>query len=97
MFDRPVTALAEGELGGRQVIVSGNEDGKVRVWELAIGQPISGPHQVPDLDGGITAAAIIPSWDGCRPALAGKKRVPRDDPYLGKLRDFTSASCGTWR
>ena len=81
VFDRPVTALAGGELGGRQVIVSGDEDGKVRVWELSTGHLISGPHQVPDLDGGITAAAIIPSWDGGRLALAGKKRVRRGDPY----------------
>ena len=92
VFDRPVTALAGGELGGRQVIVSGDQDGKVRVWELATGQLISGPHQVPDLDAGITAAAIIPSWDGGRLALAGKKRVPRDDPYLDKLRDLAAKS-----
>lgn len=76
VFDRPVTALAGGELAGRQVIVSADEEGKVRVWELASGQLISGPHWVPDLDGGITAAVIIPSWDGGRLALAGKKHVP---------------------
>jgi len=92
VFDRPVTALAGGELGGRQVIVSGDEDGKIRVWELATGRLISGPHQVPDLDAGITAAAIIPSWDGGRLALAGKKHVPRDDPYLDKLRDLAGKS-----
>ena len=92
VFDRPVAALAGGELGGRQVVVSGDDDGKVRVWELATGQLISGPHQVPDLDGGITAAAIIPSWDGGRLALAGKKRVPRRDPYHDKLlRDSVAA------
>lgn len=76
VFDRPVTALAGGELAGRQVVVSGDEEGKVRVWELATGQLISGPHWVPDLDDGITAAAIIPSWDGGRLALAGKRRIP---------------------
>ena len=76
VFDRPVTALAGGELAGRQVIVSGDEEGKVRVWELATGQLISGPHQVPDLDGGITAVAIIPSWDGGRLALAGQETRP---------------------
>ena len=92
VFDRPVTALSGGELGGRQVIVSGDEEGKVRVWELATGQLISGPHQVPDLDAGITAAATVPSWDGGRLALAGKKRVPRDDPYLDKLRDLVAKS-----
>ena len=62
------------------MIVSGDEDGKVRVWELSTEHLISGPHQVPDLDGGITAAAFIPSWDGGRLALAGKKRVRRGDP-----------------
>ncbi|HVB44090.1 MAG TPA: AAA family ATPase [Streptosporangiaceae bacterium] len=92
VFDRPVTALAGGEFGGRQVIVSGDQEGKVRVWDLATGKLISGPHQVPDLDAGITAAAIIPSWDGGRLALAGKKHVPREDPYLDKLRDLAAKS-----
>jgi WD40 repeat protein len=83
VFDCPVTALAGGELGGQQVIVSADEDGKVRVWELATGRLMSGPHLVPDLDGGITAAAVIPSWDGGRLALAGKKRVPGGDRSRG--------------
>jgi WD40 repeat protein len=94
VFDRPVTALAEGELGGRQVVVSGDEEGKLRVWELATGRLISGPHWVPDLDGGITAAAIIPSWDGGRLALAGKKRVPGTNPYLDTLRERGAESAG---
>ena len=75
-YDEPVQALTTGELGTRKVVVGGDGKGRVRIWDLTTGRAVSGPHLVPELDGGITAIGIVPSWDGGRLVLAGRKRVP---------------------
>ncbi|MGH3417973.1 MAG: hypothetical protein ACRDOD_00010 [Streptosporangiaceae bacterium] len=64
--DVACTALTVGELDGRMVVVGGDGKGRVRIWELSTGREISGPYLVPELDGGITAIGIVPSWDGGR-------------------------------
>ena len=38
-----VRAVAIGRIGDRDVIVSGSEDGTVRVWDAAAGQPRGDP------------------------------------------------------
>jgi WD40 repeat protein len=38
-----VNAVAVGQLGGRTVVVSGSDDGTVRVWDAAVGEPLGGP------------------------------------------------------
>ena len=37
------TAVAVGELDGRPVVVTGSDDGTVRVWDLATGDPVGDP------------------------------------------------------
>ena len=51
-----VNAVAVGELGGRPVIVSGDNEGTVRVWELADGTPIGDPLK--GHDGWVSAVAV---------------------------------------
>jgi WD40 repeat protein len=51
-----VNAVAVGELDGRPVIVSGGEDGTVRVWELADGSPVGDP--LTGHDGAVNAVAV---------------------------------------
>ena len=36
-------AVAVGELDGRPVVISGSDDGTVRVWDLATGAPVGDP------------------------------------------------------
>ena len=38
-----VNAVATAELDGRPVVISGRDDGSVRVWDLATGEPVSDP------------------------------------------------------
>jgi eukaryotic-like serine/threonine-protein kinase len=38
-----VNAIAIAQLDGRPVVVSGSEEGTVRVWDLATGAPIDRP------------------------------------------------------
>ncbi|HET9971648.1 MAG TPA: WD40 repeat domain-containing protein [Streptosporangiaceae bacterium] len=96
--DVACTALTAGELDGRMVVVGGDGKGRVRIWELSIGREIGGPYLVPELDGGITAIGIVPSWDGGRLVLAGSKRVrPADDKQaqaLDRAQQFLSAAFG---
>jgi WD40 repeat protein len=42
--EQGVRAVAFGEVDGRPVIVSGSEDGSVRVWDARSGQPHREPH-----------------------------------------------------
>jgi WD40 repeat protein len=39
----PVRAVAAAELNGHPVVISGSNDGSVRVWDLATGSPVGGP------------------------------------------------------
>ena len=48
--------MAVGERHGRPVIVSGGDDGTVRVWDLESGEPALGP--LTGHDGGVTAVAV---------------------------------------
>ena len=54
--DSPVSAVAVGERHGRPVIVSGGDDGTVRVWDLESGEPVLGP--LTGHDGGVSAVAV---------------------------------------
>ena len=38
-----VNAVAVGQLDGRTLIVSGSDDGSVRVWDAATGTPVADP------------------------------------------------------
>ena len=48
--------MAVGERHGRPVIVSGGDDGTVRVWDLDSGEPVLGP--LTGHDGGVQAVAV---------------------------------------
>jgi WD40 repeat protein len=55
--DGKVTAVAAGVRQGRPVIVSGDENGTVRVWDLDTGELVLGPLAGRD-DGTVTAVAV---------------------------------------
>jgi len=52
----PVTAVAIGRAGDRDVIVSGSDDGPVRVWDAVTGNPAAGPPA--DQYGPVMAVAV---------------------------------------
>ena len=54
--DGPVRAVAIGRAGDRDVIVSGSDDGTVRVWDAVTGDPAGDP--LADHDGPVSAVAI---------------------------------------
>ena len=54
--DGGVSSVAVGELEGRAVIVSGGEDGTVRVWDLATGRPVGEPLR--GHDGAVRSVAV---------------------------------------
>ena len=51
-----VFAVAVGRAGDRDVIVSGSDDGTVRVWDAATGQPVGQP--LTGHTGGVSAVAV---------------------------------------
>src|SRR5207237_565989 len=51
-----VGAVAVGQAGGREVIVSGGWDGTVRVWDAATGEPLGQP--LTGHTGGVGAVAV---------------------------------------
>ena len=68
--DSPVTAVAAGTLSDRTpVIVSGGEDGVVRVWRLADGTPVGEP--LPGHDDGVCAVAAGALPDGTPVIISG--------------------------
>ena len=54
--DGDVWSVAVGERDGRAVIVSGGNDGTVRVWDLATGRPVGEPLR--GHDGGVWSVAV---------------------------------------
>ena len=51
-----VNAVAVGQLDGRTVVVSGSDDGTVRVWDAATGAPVGDPFT--GHAGGVSAVAV---------------------------------------
>lgn len=43
VHDRPVNAVATGRLASRPVVVSGGDDGQVRIWDLESGAQVGSP------------------------------------------------------
>ena len=54
--DGQVNAVAVGRAGDRDVIVSGSDDGTVRVWDAVTGHPVGAP--LAGHDGRVNAVAI---------------------------------------
>ena len=73
--DGPVEAVAVGGLpDGTPVIVSGGDDGTVRVWRLADGTPVGEPlrgHDRGVADGGVKAVAMGALPDGTPVIVSG--------------------------
>ena len=89
-----VNAVAVAELDGRPVVISGSDDGTVRVWDLATGTPIGDPFT--GHTGAVLAVAVA-ELDG-RPVVisGGDDRTvrvwdlatgtPVGDPFTGHRR-----------
>ena len=88
---RTVHAVAVAELDGRPVVISGGDDGTVRVWDLATGTPVSDPFT--GHDGSVRAVAVA-ELDGRPVVISGSDdrtvRVwdlatgtPVGDPFTG--------------
>ena len=89
--DGPVNAVAAAELDGRPVVISGSDDGTVRVWDLATGTPVGDPftgHGGPvnavaaaELDG--RPVVISGSGDGTVRVWDLATGTPVGDPFTG--------------
>ena len=73
-IDGPVNAVAIGRAGDRDIIVSGSDDGTVRVWDAVTGGPVGGP--LADVDS-VNAVAI---------GRAGDRDIIVSDPGDGTVR-----------
>ena len=95
-----MNAVAAAELDGRPVVISGSDDGTVRVWDLATGTPVGDPFTG---HGGRCTAVAAAELDG-RPVVIsgsddGTVRVwdlatgaPVGDPFTGH-----AGRCARWR
>ena len=98
----PITGVALGPAGGRDIIVSGSDDAMVRVWDAVSGQPIGDP--LTGHTGPITGVALGPAggrdiivsgssdamvrlWD----AVSGQ---PIGDPLTGHTGPITGVALG---
>jgi len=95
-----VTPVAAGQIGGRDVIVSGHDDGTLRIWDLAL-EPVAslsthGARMTAVAIGKISGRDVIVTGraDGSVQAWdLGAERTP-EDPLAMHLRPVTAVAAG---